>query len=305
MLSKTPFPQCLHCLFSILVFCAAFIIFNIPSATAHHPTSGFALSSAAPQQLLELENSWARYPSALDPAGAGRWQQVRLRVEQILGERASVALSLPYASLESATQSTSGLGDIEISGKLSLWQAAESIDHLSVGLGLELPTGDAHSGVGGGHMELGPFISYQTQLHSRWVAFGRVNALLLLDAHHHHHGDEGLSAGSLIAPHEDREAQLSLGLVFNERSWYLSGALESGLLFPDKFELGPQIVNAEIGFRPSQILRFALSYLHPFAGQQRIDGQLRLGVSYWFGAAPAVISDSPPAVTSESPPAVN
>ena len=144
-------------------------------------------------------------------------------------------------------------------------------------------------------MEIAPFISYQTQLHARWVAFGRVNALLLLD-NHHHHGDEGLSAGSLIAPHEEREAQLALGIVFNERSWYLSGALESGLLFPEQLQLGPQVVNAELGFRPSQILRFAISYLQPFAGQRRIDGQLRLGMSYWFGAAPTVTSESAPAV---------
>lgn len=55
-------------------------------------------------------------------------------------------------------------GDLAVSGKVSLFQTPHGGQLVAAGLGAELPTGSKARGLGGGHVEMAPFVGISSAL---------------------------------------------------------------------------------------------------------------------------------------------
>ena len=265
----------------------------VPPAWAHHPTSSFGLSAAAPQSMVELESQWAQYPKQLDNRG-GQYTRVSLRLEYAFTERFSAAASLPFAGVSpSGTDTTYGIGDAELSAKWSILRPKKGFGHLSIGSGIEMPTGDDEEGIGAGHFELTPFISYQSPaIRGHFVAFGRIALLAALGDHHHHeqhshtdghthHHQAGL--GAVLAPHTELELQTMVGAAWLEKVVYGSLSFDYAQPLDDHADRTALLVaSAEVGLLAIESWRFALAWDQPLTEAKRIEGRARLGIGYWF-----------------------
>lgn len=286
-------------------------------AAAHHPSSPYGVSSAAPQSLLELDARLASYGAGLDGAG-GRWWQSALRVEVALLERLSVSGTLPYAGVwPRGAAGRAGLSDAGLALKGTLWRPAHGRAHLSAGVGAELPTGDAGAGLGGGHVALSPALSFNADLSARVVAFGsaalalsasaappaaRATPVLQTRQLPHSFTLDGAplppaagvaresgaarAHGSVIAPHSGRELAATLGAAYLLAWGYASlswGAAEplAPLLAPARPAARSHSVSVEVGWTPSPAFRVAAALEAPALGAARFEGRARLGVAYW------------------------
>lgn len=288
------------------------------SAWAHHPSSPYGVSSAAPQSLLELDTRLGSYGRALDGVG-GRWWQSSLRTEVAVLERLSVMGSLPYATLlprEGAART--GIGDAGLALKGTLWRPQHGRAHLSASLGAELPTGDEGSGLGGGHLALGPALSFNADLSERVVLFGGATlglsagstapqvetrpVMQTLQLHHTFTLDgvapapaagvvratsEAGAHGSVIAPHSGQELGGSLGLAYLRAWGYVSATWTAAeplapLLDPALPSARSHSASLEVGWTPTPALRVAAGFDAPTLGAPRFEARARLGVAYWL-----------------------
>ncbi|MEE2789287.1 MAG: hypothetical protein VX589_18260 [Myxococcota bacterium] len=256
------------------------------AALAHHPTSAFGLSAAAPQSMVELESRWAKYPTALDGRG-GSWVSSALRIEYAFSERLSLAANLPFARVSpNDTGSAMGIGDAELAAKWSIMRPARGFGHLSVGTGIELPTGTRDKNIGSGHFELSPFITYQTRALGHVVGFARLNYMVAFgDGDHHHHGDQ-FAHVSVLAPHEEHEVRTLLGAAWVENTVYVSTSVDNALpLSGPGSASGIWSASLEVGVTAVTDWRFALAWDQPLSSDRRTEGMARLGIAYWFAGA--------------------
>ena len=255
------------------------------TAQGHNPTSAFGLSAATPQSTVEFETRWAQYPDGLDGHG-GSWLSSALRVEYAVNQRVSFAAYLPMARVSpKGADEMSGLGDSELSVKWSVIRSPRGFGHLSIGTGLELPTGDTDDNIGSGHYEFSPFITYQTPGRGHAVGFARINYLAAFGGDDHDHG-MGPHAMSVVAPHAEQELRTLVGGAWVERSVYFSTSIDHALPLDGP---GPDggffTASVEVGVTALADWLIALTWEHPISSDRRIDGGVRLGVAYFFDQA--------------------
>ena len=290
--------------------------YTLQSAWGHHPTSGYGLNAAAPQTFLELDTQLARYPMEIDGFGGG-WQSFTLRGEWMASSNLSMAGNLPLVRVAPEEgASRLGLGDVEFSAKWGILRPKHGVGHLSIGLGIETPTGSSDDRLGSGHFELSPFLSFNAEIAPKWVLFGRLAAQITLSFHddghddagdtHHDHGDQGLMGstaqgtqahthdvsskssthGSIIAPHADRELNAQLGIAYSlEETGYVSIAWEDKQPISSLSALGERgvhLLKMELGLYVDERIRFAIGVDQALFGTLRFWQRARLGFAYWF-----------------------
>ena len=249
------------------------------TASAHHPVSESGVASVSPSTVAELGFQVASFDLGDE---SGTWEALNVGLEVGLGRRVSVGARLPVARVAYDDGHTvAGIGDTELSVKVAPLLDPHDRFNLSLGLGVELPTGDEDDGLSGGHVELTPFVTAASALvHGRvtWVFVGLVGARLSLAGDDEPttttkpHSGEGSSAvhGAVIAPHADREmwARASAALLVGR--WFGAVGLE-GVQVLDDVSFGPLVTRVEAGVNLAERWRFAVSVDTTVAGDARYD----------------------------------
>lgn len=89
--------------------------------------------------------------------GKTKTSTTKLVYEERIGPRGQWEVALPFSS--NHTSSSNALGDIEVAGKILLYDDLPTLSLVSAGLEVGLPTGDASRGLGSGTWKLVPFLA--------------------------------------------------------------------------------------------------------------------------------------------------
>lgn len=292
----------------------ALLLCATPRASACHTVSEYGSASVRPSTAAEVSVEYAEFNLG---ARSGSYVVVAPSLEWAPHSRLSLALRVPIARLtyrgsamSSSAQfsiglrqalapstrelvTSSGLGDLGTSAKVALWNNGRV--SLSAGLGLELPTGDQAAGLGGGHFELSPFLSFSARLGARGTIYGVVTDRLAvgaasgqgaalhagaLVAKHVTAGEPASLHGSLLSPHSDHELVVRVGAAYLWERFYVSGGAEQIAVWSG--ENGGLVLRAEAGAVLGGGLRIALGYDAPVVGAERYAWRGRLGVQWLF-----------------------
>jgi hypothetical protein len=258
------------------------LVLLLPSAAAraHHVVSDLGIAPVLPASVAGVSVGTASF----DVAGMrGRWVAVTPQAEVQLGRYLSLLGTLPLARIDyQGGDSHNGLGDVGLSAKLRLY-ASDHGGLLSAGLGVELPTGDDETGLGGGHPELAPFaIASSTLWHGHgleWIAYGLGSLRMALGRHDHLHN--GPAGNSMLSPHASRElfGRFMSALVRGQ------GCLGAGLEGARVLSGGPPgylAARGELGTVMGQSLRLFLSVDATVAGEQRFGVRGQAGSAWLF-----------------------
>jgi mono/diheme cytochrome c family protein len=108
---------------------------------------------AYPEQEIVLKPEVARVEGATGSA-------MEISYENRLGPRFQYEVTLPVVFDTPTTPSRAGVGDLEVEAKQVLSFDPQSLQILSAGLGVTLPTGDRDRGLGEGAWAFSPFFAY-------------------------------------------------------------------------------------------------------------------------------------------------
>ena len=129
-------------------------------ASAHHTVSEFGISWAEPVTVLEGSMEWAGFDR--DGESGQYWVNYSL-LEYALSDDFSISARTAFVSVFLDDEAARfGLGDSEVGAKYEVYETEHGELLVSVGLNLELPTGDAGQELSSGHFELSPFITLST-----------------------------------------------------------------------------------------------------------------------------------------------
>ncbi len=256
-------------------------------ARAHHVVSESGVAWVEPVSVVEVETSAASF----DHGGArrGTWSAIAPSLELALDERFSLMARTPVALiLFEDGRGALGLADVELSGKARLYADEHGRFIASVGLGLELPTGVVEDGLGGGHVELTPFLAVSSQLTARLLLTGLLSARLSLpDPDDPTSGDppepgERIAHGSVLAPHAPGElfARVGVSYVLEGVAYATLGA-DAIAPFADPTR-GPVLARAEVGVLPLDGIRVALGGDATVFGEARHGARGRLSVAWMW-----------------------
>jgi hypothetical protein len=255
------------------VLCA--LLLCIPRlAAAHHVISDYGIAPVEPRSFAEISVETARF----DRAGrAGTFQLLTPSLEYALERRVSLSAQWPLVRVafeEGATHR--GVGDLELGAKVSLYATPHGGLVMAAGMGVELPTGDQDTGLGGGHVEAAPFVALSSA-----VTLPRGHELvfvgLLSDRaalHRHEHAD---AVGSVVAPHANNELSWRVTVAFTASWFYLSAGMD-GVQVLDGDEEGPWVVRGELGALWNHRVRLAVGLDHTVAGDARFEYRVRVGL---------------------------
>jgi hypothetical protein len=255
-------------------------------AAAHHVVSELGIAPVLPRSTAGVDASAANF----DLEGQrGSWQALTVALEWSLGRRLSFFGALPFARLAvDGSDPAVGIGDAAVSAKLALYASEHGGLLLSAGLGAELPTGNHHNGLGGGHVELVPFVAASSALghlgRLELVTFVIVSPRFSLASHDD--GGGGAAAmgevhGSLLAPHGDREvfgralAALAYGAGY-------AGAGAEGATVLEGSGSGYLALRGEAGYLLGASLRLMAGVDGTVAGDHRFGLRARLGALWLF-----------------------
>lgn len=219
----------------------------------------------------------------------GAWQSVTPSFEWGFRRRLSVFGALPLAHVAyDGGQSAWGIGDLALSAKVALYETPHGGFLLSAGLGAELPTGD-DDGLGGGHVEVSPFVAASTVLHEGTAATLIAYALTSFrwsvgDGGHHHAAGIQSHAdlhGSVLAPHGERELFGRLMGAAVLGSFYLAAGAE-GAAVVHGAGVGQLAPRAELGWRMTPKVRVFVAGEITALGERRYGTRARGGVAWIF-----------------------
>lgn len=250
-------------------------------ASAHHVISDFGLNTVAPRTSVELSAEVTRFEAG---GRDGTWVALAPRLELDVARRVSFFSRLPAAHIRfSDGEERSGVGDTEVGVKAQLVATQHGELIVSAGLGAELPTGDAARGLGGGHVELDPFLGVSSAhggvLGGELVLSGLVAGRLSLASGHAHGGE---APASILAPHRERELASRLQLSWVRGRGYASLGAEVVTVLSGGDTLGPVTVLSEIGYRAGDHLRIAVGIDAAAAGEARYDARGRTALTWIF-----------------------
>jgi hypothetical protein len=207
------------------------------SARAHaqHGTAGWSVMPMDPRSSVMLELQTAEFNL---PGRAGVWQTWSPRFEHVVLPWLSWAVRPGVARVDyDDGESAFGLADTELVAKARIASIRALHASVSAGLSGELPTGDADTGTGNGHVSLFPFATFATMpsrvfmLHvmagDRIVLGDAAHAVDAVHAGHAGHGGAaGAAHGSVIMPHQKHELTVHTGACFTLAPIVISPGLE-------------------------------------------------------------------------------
>jgi hypothetical protein len=257
---------------------------------AHHPVSESGAAPVAPATTAELEVGLGRFDRA---DGAGRFEVVMPRLELAVTPWLGLGVCVPLVRVNwDDGHEDRGAGDLELTARVTLWRAPHEGAALVAGLGVELPTGDEGARLGGGHVELSPFLLGAAAWErggGLWVVTGYVGARAsvfdveaaddALQRTPRHGPAAGEVHGAAYAPHTDVELVGRLGGLVVRGPWFagVGGEVDQPLAG------GATVVGArgEAG-RRFGAWRVVMSGDGDVLGEARTDWRVRVGLSRRF-----------------------
>jgi hypothetical protein len=253
-------------------------------AHAQHGTAGWGVMPMDPRSSVLFELQTAEFEL---PGRSGVWQTWSPRLEHAalpwlsLAARPGVA-RIDYADGESAF----GLADTELVAKARVASIRAARASVSVGLSGELPTGDADTGTGNGHVSLFPFATFATMpsrvfmLHvmagDRIVLGDAAHGVDAIHAGHAGHGGAaGAAHGSVIMPHQKHELTVHTGACFTLAPVVISPGLE----WTQVLSTGQDTLltaQLELALVPRRELRLAAGVDLPLLEEPRFEWRTRL-----------------------------
>ena len=292
---------------------AALVLLAPPAARAHHAITESAVTVAEPATYAAVEVEVGRF----DTQGrTGTYVTVAPSLEIAWRGILSAGARVPLARVApDGGPPETGLGDVELLLRGRLFATHHGGLILSAGLTAEAPTGDEARGLGGGHWDLGPFVSAASNPVS-WLALfatvtehvsvggGAPPAGARAQAHYvagmgrprpaaaardaaarARHANDG-SHGAPYGPHSDHELSIDAGAayLFGEAG-YAAARATAVVLWEGGARLGPVTPAVEVGWLPAEALRLKLALAVPLAPRgvaRRADWRITLGGSYRF-----------------------
>jgi hypothetical protein len=250
-------------------------------AQAHHVVSESGIAWVEPVSVVEVDAEASSFD--LGPWRRGSWQSVAVTAQYAPLEWFSLSARLPVASVQYEDgRGAMGLADVEVGARIRLFETPHGGIIVSAGVGLELPTGDEATGLGGGHYELSPYVAMSTQPLDWLIVSTLVSARLsLLDDEDGHSGPP-TAHGAVIAPHAPREVFTRVSAAWvRERALYVSAGLDAAWMI-GAMDQSPWVARAEVGFLGVEGVRVALGVDQTIWGAARHGLKGRLSVAYIF-----------------------
>lgn len=243
---------------------------------AHHVVHDSGLTPVLPRSIV----AWDLAAATFNVSGTtGTWQTTALLAEWRLAGRLSITGVVPLARVAAdARPVATGLADVSLAAKLTVYSSPERRLVLVLGGGIELPTGDHQRGLGGGHVGLSPFAAGLWTPHRgdlSWILYGVAAPQIALGGHHD--GSGGVH-GSFIAPHAQRElygrAVTALAADYGHVGFGVEGSASA--------DAGYGAVRAEIGLSVTDVIRTLIAVERSLLGDQRYGTRSRLTFVWKF-----------------------
>jgi hypothetical protein len=287
---------------ALAIVCSLLWIAVARPALAHHPAYS---ADALPRSQAALSFELAEF----ELARSGSWELARLFMEQAFFDRFSIQSELGVARVAFADGETA-FGPTDASLGLRVLAYRDDRLAVSLGFGVEIPTGDEERGLGDGHFMATPSAQLSLRPHPAWLFAIRVSDHLPLGGASGmeaprepgsttQHGtprppgddDPGPTAaesaappfvGSVIAPHGEHELRAAVSATY---LWapldFRAGPAFTFLLGEDEV-LGPLMLESEIGAMANEHLRVSAQVDAPLAGRRRLLWHGRVAVEYLF-----------------------
>lgn len=253
-------------------------------ARAHHVVSESGIAWVEPVTAVEVEGRAARFD--FGEYFRGRWTVVTPSVEVAPLPWLSLSGRAPIAHIwfDDGRQVV-GLGDVEVAAKARVLDSEHGAWLVSVGLGAELPTGVVADGLGGGHVELSPFVAASAQPHQRLILSALVADRLSLGQQEAPHSYRANGPhGALIAPHSPHElfTRLSASAILTPRAYATLGLDHVSMFAAADRGRGPWSARAEAGWAEPGAWRVALGAELPWGYSARSGLITRLSAAWMF-----------------------
>ena len=267
----------------MLRFVPALVLLASTAALADHGIFNATASSASANTVVQLEQQLGRYEV---DASQGRYSMSYLQVEFALLEQLSVTAGVPWVTLSPAgARSEAGLGDSTAGLKYQLTPSGAHGFGTSLGLNVELPTGDTDKRIGGGHYGFEGVFAVSKRLSSELQIISRLSHSFAPDHNHGHghshggdddHGDEG----GVIRPHGEQESTALISLVYATEMQFIETAVRGGLAFDhDESYAAPIDLILRAGFNVGKRTTVVTSLSQTVAGEMRTPWTLSLGLT--------------------------
>lgn len=241
---------------------AGFALLYGRAALAHHPAVEQSLGHAQPRTLVGFDVDVAGFELA---GIRGTYVTLAARGDFSPTPLLGLGARVPFHFLRLHDNGTrAGFGDVDLVLKVRVLAANERYA-LSVGLSTELPTGDAHEGLGSGHVELTPFVAGAYVLEHIVLHATVADNVSVTRSDHEH--------VNFVSPHSDHELLYHLGAIYSFGRWFFANAVVSGVTVLEAAERGSTLLvfGPQVGFTPSEQWRITLGLQVPFAGERRFD----------------------------------
>lgn len=244
-------------------------------ASAHHPAAEHEAGRVRPNSFVGFDVEAAAFDFE---EGSGSYQTAVVRAEVALFSRFALGLRAPWHLLGlDAVPLRTGLGDVDLSARGLLFDAAHWT--LSGGIGTEIPLGDADAGLGGGHFAVSAFLSgmYVVSDTDAVIHASVADTLSLEQEGGHEHVN-------YIEPHSDHELSYHVGAALPVRENVLVNLVASGVTVLEAEDRGTTFVSAA----PSVSLLFApgwrasLGAAVPVTTARRFDWKVTTGIVRTF-----------------------
>lgn len=244
---------------------------------AHHVVSDSGIAWVEPVSVVQLDVTSARFE--LGETWQGRWWSVAPMVEFAPWSRVSLMVRVPLIDIRfDDGRAVRGVGDLSSSVKALLWSDRHGKLIVSVGLGVELPTGSARDALGAGHVELVPFVTTSSQLSSRFILSTLWSERISL-------GDEDATTfGSPLAVHERHELfvrAMATWVSASDLGVYATLGADRVVVWQGD-ERGPLTARMELGHARAKRWRLAARLEAPRRGARRHELLTGLNLALWW-----------------------
>jgi hypothetical protein len=253
------------------------------SAHAQHGTAGYGVVPMDPRSSVLLDAQTAEFEL---PGRSGVWQTWSPRLEHAVLPWLSFAARVGIARVDyEGGESAFGLSDSELVAKARVARIRAARASVSAGLSGELPTGDADTGTGNGHVSLFPFATFATMPSRVFMMHVMAGDRVVLgeadhgsDAAHAGHAEHTAQAaahGSVIMPHEKHELTAHAGACITLAPVMISPGIEWIQVLSSGHDtlLTAQL---ELALVPRRELRLAAGFDLPLTSEPRFEWRSRL-----------------------------
>ena len=275
-------------------------------AFADHGLHDTGLAPAQTNSLLQLQQSLGSFE--ID-GEAGHWNRSYLQGEYTVTKYLSTMVGVPWVSVRrEGGSSVVGLGDLSLALRGQLYSSQDT--RVLFALNGELPTGDDHRGLGGGHYEVAPMVILAQRLTQRLMLTASVTHGFGFGSHHHHregdgheHSHQGDDAhtpdeseqhfGTFIRPHGNYETISTLGLLYSTQTGFFETAVRLGFGFDDHDDIiaAPTELRFQGGVNLDDGVALTMGSSQTIIGPRRNPWVIDFGLTMLFGDPPTQVEE--------------